>query len=103
MQQNYTCNVTASYYILKIQSVTPCNLKKRDDNMKRKWLIQIRGIRTQEDIAKEAGISRSLYTQIEIGIRNPSVSTAKTIAKVLNFNWVIFFENKCSAAEQKAI
>lgn len=59
---------------------------------KRQWLIDIRGSRTQEDIAKEAKIARSYYAQIELGERNPSVTMAKKIAATLGFKWTIFFE-----------
>jgi putative transcriptional regulator len=59
---------------------------------KRQWLIDIRGSKTQEDIAKEAKIARSYYAQIEVGARNPSVTMAKKIAAALSFDWTIFFE-----------
>jgi putative transcriptional regulator len=60
--------------------------------MQRTWLAGYRGSRTHQEIADEAGIDRSFYTQIESGIRNPSVPTAKKIAKVLGFNWTLFFD-----------
>lgn len=69
--------------------------------MKRQWLIDIRGKRTQEDIAKEASISRSYYTQIETGMRNPSVPIAKAIAQALGIEWTLFFEENCSVTEHK--
>lgn len=70
--------------------------------MKRRlWLINLRGDRTQEDVACEAKLSRPAYTQIELGTRNPSVGTAKKIAKVLGFNWTLFFEEQCHETEQK--
>ena len=60
----------------------------------RKWLINMRLERelTQQQIAADVNIDRSFYNQIENGARNPSVDTAKKIAKVLNFDWSIFFE-----------
>lgn len=61
---------------------------------KRQWLIDIRGSKTQEDVAKEANIARSYYTQIELGTRNPSVIMAKRIAATLGFDWTIFFADK---------
>lgn len=61
---------------------------------KRQWLIDIRGSKTQEDIAKEAKIARSYYAQIELGTRNPSVTMAKKIAATLGFDWTIFFADK---------
>ncbi|PFL68861.1 helix-turn-helix transcriptional regulator [Bacillus anthracis] len=61
----------------------------------REWLIEKRKAtnKTQKDIAYKAQISRSLYAMIENGERNPSVSVAKKIAVVLNFDWTIFFED----------
>lgn len=67
----------------------------------RQWLIKNRGRLTQRQAALLAGISRSAYSNIELGLRTPSVSTAKKIAKALDFNWQIFFENKCAVTKQK--
>ncbi|TWJ84308.1 hypothetical protein CHCC20496_4310 [Bacillus licheniformis] len=58
----------------------------------RKWLIEHRGKRSQETIAKKAGISRGAYANIELGKRNPSVQVAKRIADELDFDWTIFFD-----------
>lgn len=71
----------------------------------RKWLREMRDDRnlTQEEVAKLSGISRTHYTQIEIGRKTPSVDVAKRIAKTLKFNWVIFFEEQCSPKDQKQI
>lgn len=62
--------------------------------VKRNWLIELRGRFTQGQIALLAGISRSAYSNIEIGKRDPSVATAKAIANALGFEWNIFFEDK---------
>jgi putative transcriptional regulator len=71
-------------------------------NMKsRGWLIKIRGNRTQEQMAKLVGISRSAYSNIESGIRGPSVRMAKKIASALGFEWMIFFDQKCAETKQK--
>lgn len=59
--------------------------------MKREWLINIRGDKTQKAVAMDADVARSYYTQIELGTRNPSVSVAKRIASALRFDWAIFF------------
>ncbi|WP_079480598.1 helix-turn-helix transcriptional regulator [Halobacillus salinus] len=69
----------------------------------RKWLRKYRIAKcyTQEKTAKESGISRSYYTHIESGVKNPTVSTAKKIAKSLNFNWTLFFEDERSLEELK--
>lgn len=68
----------------------------------RYWLRNMRDEKglTQEEVALLSDISRSYYTQIEQGTKTPSVSTAKTIAKALKFNWVIFFEDNSSSREQ---
>lgn len=59
----------------------------------RKWLVELRGTRSQYAIAKEAGIAQSTYASIETGARAPSVKTAKMIADVLNFDWSLFFKD----------
>ncbi|MBD8075415.1 MULTISPECIES: helix-turn-helix transcriptional regulator [Bacillus cereus group] len=61
----------------------------------RLWLLKERKHRekTQGYIASKARISRSMYAMIESGERNPSVSVAKNIAKILNFDWTLFFED----------
>lgn len=57
----------------------------------RTWLRSIRekGGLTQEDIAKDALISRAYYTEIESGHKNPSVSVAKRISTKLNLDWTL--------------
>lgn len=47
---------------------------------------------TISQVAKLSNISDSFYCQIENKKRKPSVSSAKSIAKVLGFNWSKFFE-----------
>lgn len=69
---------------------------------KRLWLIKLRDNRTQEDVAGEAGIARSYYTQIETGERTPSVVIAKKVAAVLGFNWTLFFESECGQQQKEA-
>ncbi|PDY83708.1 transcriptional regulator [Bacillus sp. AFS051223] len=58
------------------------------------WLLKKRKHKekTQDYIACKVKISRSMYAMIESGERNPSVPVAKNIAKVLNFDWTLFFE-----------
>ncbi|HDR8123827.1 TPA: helix-turn-helix transcriptional regulator [Bacillus cereus] len=60
----------------------------------RLWLLEKRKYseKTQGYIAYKARISRSMYVMIESGERNPSVPVAKNIAKVLKFDWTLFFE-----------
>jgi len=50
---------------------------------------------TQESVAYKAGISRSFYSHIEKGEKNPSVKTAKAIARVVKVKWEIFFKEEC--------
>lgn len=45
----------------------------------------------QYDLAQKAGISRSYYTMIENGKKRPSPKVAKRIAKILEFDWTIFY------------
>lgn len=65
----------------------------------RTWLIDKRGYLTQEQVALLAGISRSAYSNIERG-RGLSVQLAKKIGKALNFDWQLFFEEKCFLKKQ---
>ncbi|MBO8164513.1 MAG: helix-turn-helix transcriptional regulator [Brevibacillus sp.] len=67
----------------------------------RKWLVEMRGELTQEQVAKQIGISRGAYSNIENGKRDPSVSMAKRIASVLGFDWMLFFQDDCVETKQK--
>lgn len=60
----------------------------------REWLIEKRKHKnfTKSKVAKDSGISLAYYSLIENGKRNVSVDTAKKIAKILNFDWQIFYE-----------
>lgn len=60
------------------------------------WLKEKRLSRnmTQEQLAKEVGISRTMITELENGNAKPSVKTAKAIAKVLDFSWTLFFDKE---------
>lgn len=66
----------------------------------RKWLVDIRGKLTQEQVAQLAGISRSAYSNVEHG-RGLSVRLAKKIANALHFDWNLFFEEKRFVSNQK--
>lgn len=58
----------------------------------RTWLKKLRenaGF-THEQVADGAKLSRSYYTNIENGLKTPSVKAAKSIARVLNFQWELF-------------
>lgn len=65
----------------------------------REWLVKARKELnlTQAEVAKFAGISRSAYSNIETGNRDPSVYVAKKIGKCLGFDWTLFYENEHSA------
>ena len=58
---------------------------------------------THEQVASltEKGITRQYYGMIENGERRPSVDVAKSIGKVLDIDWTIFFELKCNQKLQK--
>ena len=69
--------------------------------LKRDWLVKIRtetGL-TQEAVAEKAKIERSTYTKAENGYP-VRVKTAKSIANVLGFNWILFFETDCDLKGQ---
>ena len=58
----------------------------------RDWLVRLRGDETQTAVAQKARLSQNFYSDVENGVRNPSVRTAKRIAEVLGFSWTKFFE-----------
>lgn len=66
---------------------------KTTQTEKRKLLITARKSKglTQKQVAEIAGISRTAYTNIELGTAMPSVKTAISIAKALDFDWTSFF------------
>ncbi len=57
----------------------------------RQWLSDLRGNRSQDEIAQHAHLSQQGYSAIERGIITPSVPTAKRIAGVLGFEWERFY------------
>lgn len=61
------------------------------------WLIKKRNEKgyTQEEVANRADIARTTYAMIEQGNRHPSVPVAKRIARVLDFDWTLFFAEQC--------
>lgn len=64
--------------------------------MQRQWLQTFReqsGM-SQEEVATHVEITRQYYGMIENGIRNPSVDVAQKLGALLNFNWIIFFEDE---------
>ncbi|MCC8350730.1 helix-turn-helix transcriptional regulator [Bacillus sp. AF23] len=61
--------------------------------MKRKWLTLLRIDKdlTQKEVALKIGVSPKTYSFIENGGQSVSVSQAKKIADVLDFDWTYFF------------
>ena len=75
----------------------------------REWLVAIREERqlSQKDVSEKVGISQPSYNNIEHGIpgKGPSVSTAKKISEVLDFDWTRFFDDPsvAQAVSHKAV
>lgn len=63
------------------------------------WLAEIRGSRSQYEVAAKIGIAQSTYACIEVGSRRPSVSMAKRIGAALGFEWTRFFEEPEKGSE----
>lgn len=61
--------------------------------MTRDWLVTLRKSKeyTQEEVARQAFIGRSFYSQIERGTRNPSLPVAMDLSKILGINPDTFF------------
>lgn len=49
---------------------------------------------TQAEVAKQVGITQQMYGMIENGERRPSVKTAKKIARVLDFDWTLMYQDE---------
>jgi putative transcriptional regulator len=58
----------------------------------RSWLRELRGSRSQREMAREIGISRTYLSQLEQGQRNPAPELAKKMAVKLGVDWPKFFE-----------
>jgi transcriptional regulator with XRE-family HTH domain len=69
----------------------------------RTWLkdIRVSAGMTQEAVADQAGVTRAMYGHIETGERGATVLNAKRIAKVLDFEWTLFFEEPCHDLKNK--
>lgn len=85
--------VTSGYYNKTIKEKRSKGVEKMKP---RKWLSELRKTQglSQFQVAERAGIARPMYSFLESGDKNPSVTTAKKVAEVLGFNWIIFFENQ---------
>lgn len=60
------------------------------ENMELKEIRESKGL-TQLQLSNMIGRDRSLIAKIESGDTFPSVETAKSIARVLEIDWTIFF------------
>lgn len=69
----------------------------------RVWLKEYRGNRTHQEVAVLAGVSRNYYTEIENGVKNPSVETAKKLAEALELDWTLFFSANSREKQQIVI
>lgn len=60
----------------------------------RHWLVQMRKAKglTQNDAAKQSGISRSYYAEIEQGRKDASGRAAKLISATLGFDMNLFLQ-----------
>lgn len=60
----------------------------------REWLKEkrITASLTMREVSMQSNISLCYYSQIENGKRNVSVTVAKAIAGVLDFDWNKFFD-----------
>ena len=61
---------------------------------KRDWLTKMRQERKldQKSMAELIGSSQQFYSYVESGKRRPSPEIAIKIAKVLDFDWTIFYK-----------
>lgn len=68
----------------------------------RLWLVELRKDKelSQQMLADKAGIARNYLSEIETGIRTPSVDVAQRISEVLNVEWTIFFNYDCRETNQ---
>ena len=62
----------------------------------RMWLIGIRKARgmNQKEVADAVGIRQPSYWKYEAGTATPRPAIAKKIAKLLGFDWTLFYEEK---------
>src|ERR1700719_2421018 len=97
--RNIVCNSTFEIDML-------LRMVRLEEIMKREWLSHLRKYKgmTQQQVAFSSFIDRSYYSQLESGKRNPSVNVAKNIAKVLDFDPLLFFQDvNISSPEHVAI
>jgi transcriptional regulator with XRE-family HTH domain len=73
------------WYILILQYVVA------GDKM-RNWLRNIRGDRTQAEVADICDMSQQFYSAIETGLRTPKPKVAQRMGAGLGFDWTIFYK-----------
>ena len=61
-------------------------------------MVDLKAIRTkkgmtQQQLADEIHCVRTVIANIETGLAQPSIPTAKAIGQALGFNWWLFFED----------
>lgn len=66
-------------------------------------MIDLKKIRTernltQQQLADEIHCARTVIANIETGLSQPSIATAKSLGKALNINWWEFFEEEDNGA-----
>lgn len=68
----------------------------------REWLrrMRIEAELSEMEVARRAGIAQPFYHNIEMGIKNPSVDTAKRIAAALSFAWTLFYADEEGGADR---
>jgi len=68
----------------------------------RKWLKSIRINKnfTMSEVSRQSDITEGYYSMIENGLRSPSITTAKEIAKALNFDWTLFYSDEPSKQDK---
>ena len=54
---------------------------------------------SEKQVAAFVGISQPAYHMIEHGNKNPAVPTAQKIARVLGFDWTLFYPEPARKAE----
>lgn len=60
------------------------------------WLVEARKAKnlTQQNVAKNIGVTRQMISAIENCTASPSVLVAKAIGKLLDIEWTRFFEGE---------
>jgi putative transcriptional regulator len=69
--------------------------------MRRLRLIELRGNRSQEEVASKLNITRQMLSYIETGERTPSLPVARRIAEFYGVSVeIIFFDGICNETMQ---